>query len=55
MTLEEAVQWCAEHEAEVNFVQGRVYVYIDCDTDIEPISESETLVGAAEKAKEALG
>lgn len=54
MTLEEAVQWCAAHEAEVNFVQGRVFVYVDCMVDIEPISESETLVGAVEQAKEAV-
>lgn len=54
MTLEEAVAWCAEHEAEINFVENRVYVYIGCDADIEPISESDTLIGAVEQAKEAL-
>lgn len=53
MTLEEAVEWCAEHEAEINFVDGRVYVYIDCSVDIEPLSEGETLVGAVEQAKKA--
>lgn len=54
VTLEEAVQWCAEHEAEINFVENRVYVYIDCDVDIEPLSESDTLIGAVEQARKAL-
>lgn len=59
MTLEEAVQWCIEHEVDVSFsvTDGRVFVYIYVDlsdNDIEPLSESDTLIGAVEQARKAL-
>lgn len=61
MTLEEAVQWCAEHEADISFGKTDeqrtvVYLYVDDDAsrDIKPLSESDTLIGAVEQARKAL-
>lgn len=60
MTLEEAVQWCIDHEADLSFskTNGEVYIYVYVDSysgdDIEPICESSTLVGAVEQAAKVL-
>lgn len=57
MSLEEAVQWCIDHEVDVSFsvTDGRVFVHIyqDMTSDFfDQLSEGDTLIGAVLAAKE---